>query len=140
LIVSESGLSCAFSAFACGPGGIDGSPGRTSDLHFERTERLARLNEGHVAAARVSRRLPLVDQEDHVLRIAANEVERSSMSGASTVAAGIGVRSNLANFSTLRPDALPIPATFEPRSTVGILITHALLLRINSKLWFLLQM
>jgi hypothetical protein len=35
---------------------------------------------------------------------------------------------------------LPIPATFEPRSTVGILITHALLLRINSKLWFLLQM
>jgi hypothetical protein len=140
LIVSESGLSCAFSAFACGPGGIDGSPGRTSDLYFERTEGLARLNEGHVAAARVSRRLPLVDQEDHVLRIAANEVERSSMSGASTVAAGTGVRSNLANLSTLRPDALPIPANLRAEIDGGILITHALLLRINSKLWFLLQM
>jgi hypothetical protein len=109
LIVSESGLSCAFSAFACGPGGIDGSPGRTSDLYFERTEGLARLNEGHVAAARVSRRLPLVDQEDHVLRIAANEVERSSTSGASTVAAGTGVRSNLAKFVDAAPGRVANP-------------------------------
>ena len=33
-----------------------------------------------------------------------------------------------------------MPTTFGARSTVGMLITHSLLLRIISKLWFSFQM
>jgi hypothetical protein len=65
--------------------------------------------------------------------------KHSPINGALTFSPGNAVNPNSANLSMSRPELLPMPTTFAAMSTVGTLITHSLLLRIMSKLWFSLH-
>src|SRR5208282_6240661 len=52
--------------------------------------------------------------------------KHSAINGDATRCAGSGVKSNLSNFATLRPEQLPILTTLGARSTAGMAITHSL--------------
>src|ERR1039458_3149712 len=64
--------------------------------------------------------------------------KHSATSGGATSSAGTGVRPNLSNLSTFRPEQLPTSTTLAANSSAGMAITHSFVARNAAKLWFLL--
>src|SRR5271166_5649927 len=60
--------------------------------------------------------------------------KHSATSGGSTRFANLGVRPNLSNLSTSRPEQLPISATRGASFSAGIAITHSFVARKAAKL------
>src|SRR5664280_756631 len=60
--------------------------------------------------------------------------KHSATRGGDTRSAGSGVRPNLSNFSTSRPEQLPTPTTLPASFNAGTAITHSFVARNAAKL------